>query len=211
MQLRSQFLSRRFESRKRWFFSLIRLFISTHLKKSTRWPIMKRILSFIVLIRLSSSMRRLNFFLNLWFTMLLRYPRVNSLLLLLHFLTIFISLLHHNVLKGSQIMIDQVHMQPYQSNKKKNKDNRYKTSNPTSNHLSQILLPSAFLPQQQQSKKIEEKMPKSSIDHGNKESIVGFPNTIIDPNTMMIKLVNTPKSWFSYLSHFLQCLEVLST
>ena len=154
---------------------------------------MKRILSFIVLIRLSSSMRRLNFFRNLRFTMLLRYPRVNSLLLLLHFLTIFISLLHHNVLKGSQIMINQVHMQPYQSNKQKNKHNRDETSNPTRNHPSQILFPSAFLPQQQQSKKIEEKMSKSSIDHGNKESIVGFPNTIIDPNTMMIKLVNTPK------------------
>ena len=54
-------------------------------------------------------------------------------------------------------------------------------------------------------------MAHGRIDHRDEEPIVDLPHTIIDPDAVMIELVDTATFYGQYRSHFLQWREVFRT
>jgi hypothetical protein len=72
-------------------------------------------------------------------------------------------------------------------------------------------LPCSFAPEEGQCQNEHEEMCECSVNHGDEGVIVVAADAIVDPDAVMVELVDAAGSGPKYRSHFLQWREVFST
>lgn len=121
------------------------------------------------------------------------------------------SLPRHHELKGGRILGDEDEMQNDECKQHKRKENDDSHYYPIKHHFWQEVAPPSLGPQHTHSNHIHNEMYPRRKDHPNKYFVITFSNAIINPNAVMIELLHASSYPCIYLSHNLQCFDVMRT
>lgn len=100
----------------------------------------------------------------------------------------------HDILEGSESMVNEVKMQRDKPKQEDRKDQNHKRNRPIDRHLRDEVSPLSFSPQQSHSYQIHQHVKKHCDDHSYERWVIFPPNAVIDPYAMMIEPIHASKS-----------------